>query len=236
MRLTTFGSIDLDGPPEAQRLVEQPKLLGLFVFLLLSPAGTFQRRERVAGLFWPMQPEDKARSGLRTALRTLRLMLGPGVILTRGESDVAVHHPSVACDALEFEAAIANGALAQGLELYRGPLLEGLYPDSAPVQHWLDQRRDAYRAAAADAAWTLAERYEVAGSDLTAATRWARRAARLAGSDERRLRRVMELLARAGDGAGAIAVYLEFARYLERELESQPSRETTELANRIRAG
>lgn len=234
MRLTTLGTINIDGPAEAPRLVEQPKLLMLFAFLVLARRGGYQRRERIAGLFWADQSEDKARASLRSALRSLRAVLGGEVVLKRGDSDLGVDLSVLRCDAFEFEDAIERGEFALALELYQGPLLDGLYPDSAAVQHWLDERREAYRAAAADAAWALAERYESTSGDLTSAARWARRAAKLAGSDERRIRRVMELLARAGDAAGAIAVFNEFARYLERELELQPSRETLELAESIR--
>ena len=58
-------------------------------------------------------------------------------------------------------------------------------------------------AALAAAAWALAERYEK-GADLTSATRWARKAAKYASGDERRIRKVMQLLDRAGDRAGAL--------------------------------
>lgn len=236
MRFTTFGGINIDGPGQAARLVEQPKLLTLFAFLVLARRGGFQRRERIAGLFWPEQSEDKARASLRSALRALRAMLGPDVMLTRGDTDIGVDPGVVRCDVFEFEDALAREELAFALELYRGPMLEGLFPESAAVQQWLDERRESHRTAAADAAWALAERYESKSGDLTSAARWARRAARLAGSDERRVRRVMELLVRAGDGAGAIGVFTEFARFLARDLHVEPSRETVELAEGIRRG
>src|SRR5690606_5280720 len=109
-------------------------------------------------------------------------------------------------------------------------------PETSALQHWLDERREHYRSAAADAAWTLAQRYESQSSDLTSAARWARRAAKLAGADERRVRRVMELLVRAGDAAGAIAVFSDFARYLQAEFDIQPSPPTLELVQAIRDG
>lgn len=234
MRLTTFGAIDISGSAEAAKLMEQPKLLVLFAFLALARRGGYQRRERVAGLFWPDQSEDRARASLRSALRSLRAILGDEIFLKRGDSDIGVDSSRLSCDAFDFEDAIERGELALALDHYQGALLEGLFPDTAAVQHWLDERREYYRAAAADAAWALAERYESVSGDLTSAARWARRAAKLAGSDERRLRRVMELLERAGDAAGAIAVFAEFSRYLARELEVQPSRATVELAEAIR--
>jgi DNA-binding SARP family transcriptional activator len=236
MRFLTLGTIDLTGSTAAHQLVAQPKLLTLFAYLVLARRGGFQRRERVAGLFWPDQSDDRGRSSLRSALRSLRATLGDDVLLRRGDSDIGVDLSQVACDAFEFEDAIARDELARALELYRGPLLEGLFPESAELQHWLDERREWYREAAANAAWTLAERYESQAGDLTSAARWARKAAKLAGADERRVRRVMELLVRAGDAAGAMAVFQTFVQFLAKELDLEPSRETQELAQSIRGG
>lgn len=235
MQFTTLGTIDLVGVPHASQLLAQPKLLTLFAYLTVARRGAYHRRERLAGLFWEEQSEDRARASLRTALSSLRTMLGPDIVIRRGDADVGIDASQVQCDAFAFEDAIANDELALALELYRGPFLEGVFPDSAALQHWLDERREWYRATAAEAAWTLAERYETQSSDLTSAARWARRAAKLAGADERRVRRVMELLVRAGDTAGAIAVFNDFARYLQAELDITPSAPTLELAESIRA-
>jgi DNA-binding SARP family transcriptional activator len=235
MRFTTLGTIDLDATPDAARLLAQPKLLTLFAYLVLARRGGYQRRERLCGLFWPEQSEDRARGSLRSALRSLRELLGDDRFLRRGDTDVAINLDGLTCDAFEFEDAIERDELASALELYRGPLLDGLFPESVALQHWLDERRAEFRSAAANAAWTLAERYESQVGDLTSAARWARKAAKLAGADERRVRRVMELLARAADIAGALAVYNEFAKYLKKELDVAPSRETQDLADAIRA-
>lgn len=235
MRLTTLGTIDLDGPPGTSQLLSQPKLLTLFAYLVFARRGGYQRRDRLAGLLWSEQSEDRARASLRTALSTLRTMFGDEFVLRRGAADVGIDIAALQCDAFEFEDAIQQDALARALELYRGPFLEGLYPDSTPLQQWLDERRAEYRTAAADAAWTLAERYESQAGDLTSAARWARKAAKLAGADERRLRRVMELLVRTGDIAGAMAVYTDFVQFLRKELDVEPSRETQDLAQAIRA-
>ena len=233
LRFSVLGTVDVTGSARAARLLSQPKLLTLVAYLMLSRRRGFQSRERVLAAFWPDQTEERARSSLRTALYTLREMLEVDLILRRGD-DVATDVSQYACDAYEFEDALQEDQMARALELYRGPLLDGLYPETAELQHWLDEERERYRSLAADAAWTLAERYESKGSDLTSAARWARKAAKLARADERRIRRVMSLLDRAGDAAGAIDVYEEFARFLARELDVVPSEETQALARSIR--
>jgi DNA-binding SARP family transcriptional activator len=234
LRLMLLGSVDISGPPSAARLVAQPKSLMLLAFLTLSQRRGHVSRERLLGLFWPDQTEDKARSSLRSALHSLRDSLGADVIVRRGDADVSVDDSLLACDAHEFDAAVKDDALARALELYRGPLLDGVFPDTAPLEHWLDEEREHYRAAASDSAWKLAERYESASKDLTSAARWARKAAKLSRADERRIRRVMSLLDRAGDTAGAISIYEEFVRDLKRDLDTEPSEETRALARTLK--
>jgi DNA-binding SARP family transcriptional activator len=234
LTLRLLGPVDLSGgPPGAERLLAQPQLLLLLAYLALTPGRGFVGRDRLVGAFWPEQPEDRARSSLRSALYGLRGTLGGDVIRRRGE-DVAIDTEAITCDAYEFTTALGDDALARALELYRGPLLDGIFPHTAELQQWLDEERDRYRAAAADAAWMLAERYESKGADLTSAARWARKAAKLARADERRIRRVMSLLDRAGDTAGAISIYEDFARYLARELDVEPSIDTRDLARSLR--
>lgn len=233
LRLSVLGHTEVEGADGVERLYQQPKLLLLLSYLALAPGRVFLRREQVAAAFWPDHSDDRARSSLRSALYQLRTLLGADVVQSRGD-DIAIDSAVVWSDAHEFTAAVRNDQLARALELYRGPLLDGVTPHSADLQHWLDEQRESYRAAAADAAWQLAERYESAASDLTSAARWARRAAKLAATDERRIRRVMTLLDRAGDTAGAVMVYEEFARFLSRELEMEPSGETATLARSLR--
>lgn len=235
LRITLFGTLDIQGPEPATRLAAQPKSMSVLVYLLLATPRGFQRRDRLAGLFWPDQPDARARASLRNVLYGIREALGPDLVETRGDEEVRVPEGAVDCDALAFERAIAQGELARALELYRGELLQSTFYGEPGLEQWIEERRAAYRTAAADAAWTLAQRYETA-TDLTAATRWARKAARLAGADERRIRRVMKLMAEAGDRAGAIQVYDEFVRYLERELQVRPSAESERLAADLREG
>jgi hypothetical protein len=69
----------------------------------------------------------------------------------------------------------------------------------------------------------------------SAAGQWGRRARNLAPLDERLLQRVVGLLDRLGDRAGAVREYETFARRLADELELTPSPETEALADEVRA-
>lgn len=233
LRLSLLGPVSLSGSAGAEQLPAQSQRLTLLAYLALAPDRGFVSRDRIIGAFWPEQSEDRARSSLRSALYAIRGVLGVDVVRRRGE-DLAIDPETMSCDAYEFTAAIRDDELARALELYRGPLLDGVFPHTATLQQWLDEERERYRASAADAAWMLAERYESRAADLTSAARWARKAAKLARADERRIRRIMSLLDRAGDTAGAIAVYEDFTRFLSRELDVEPSADTRELARALR--
>ena len=77
---------------------------------------------------------------------------------------------------------------------------------------------------AADAARLQAERL-FAAHRLTDAVRHARKALELAGLDERMLRRLLALIADAGDRSTAVATYEEFATLLREEYGAEPSPE-----------
>lgn len=233
MQLRVFGAVEFKGLDSANELLAQPKRLAVLVYLLLARPHGFQRRDRVAGLFWPEQSDYHARAALRKALHGIRQSMGEEVLVTRGDDEVAIDRERLWCDATAFDHAIVEEQFARALELFRGELLEGFFPDAPGFERWLESERETYHEAAGHAAWTMAERYEK-GSDLTSATRWAKKAARFARTDERRIRRVISLLDRAGDRAGALSVYEDFVTYLRSELDVEPSGETQALAKTLR--
>lgn len=232
-RVLVFGPADIVGSDNARRLVRQPKAFFLLAYLLIARPRGLQSRDRLVAMFWPDQDETRARGSLRATLHVLRDCLGPDAITREGDTHIGVDVTRVSCDAIDFDAALAAGHLAKAIELYRGPLLDQYFGETAAADHWLDQEREHFRGAAADAAWALASRYET-DANLTHATKWARKAARLAGADERRIRRIMTMLDSAGDRAGAILVFEEFTRFLSSSLDVEPSDETRALAATIR--
>ncbi len=64
---------------------------------------------------------------------------------------------------------------------------------------------------------------------------WARKAVDLAPDEDRGVRRLITLLDRSGDTAGAIRAYDDYAARLARDLDLEPSPETAALAAAIRA-
>jgi serine/threonine-protein kinase len=236
IELCLLGGYELRGAgPAGAAVLSQSKPLALLAFLALSPDGRFQRRDRIVGLLWPELDQPHARAALRKALHDLRTALGPHVITSHGDDEIALTPRTVHCDAVDFTAAVEKGHLLHALELYHGDFMPGFYLSGCvDFERWVEDERTVARERAAAASWALAVRLE-GEEQLTKAGSMARRAVRHAWSDERVLRRAMGLLDRLGDRAGAIKMFDEFAARLRADLEVEPSSETIALANTIRS-
>ena len=237
VRLKLFGNVELltsSGEP-ASNILAQTKLLALLVYLVVEEPRGYRRRDRLVGLFWPELDAEHARAALRKALHALRHSLGDAVLDARGDEDVAVPPGALWCDVLAFDEAIEAGLVARAIDLYHGDFLPGYFVRGATAcDEWLDQTRTRYQKQAATAAWVLAQRSEE-DERLTIAADWAKRAVTLAPFDERVVRKALALLGRAGDRAGAAALYESFRERLTREFEVEPSRETAMLMEQIKA-
>lgn len=236
VELQLLGSAELRGVEgDAGHVLTQSKVLATLVFLVLATPRGFHRRDRLVGLLWPELDQEHARTALRKSLHVLRRTLGDGLLVTRGDEEIAVTHSAISCDVVSFTESVERRAYARALDLYRrGELLPGFFiPQAGEFEDWLGRERVALRDAASAAAWGLAALHTVE-AEHTVAGRYARMAAELAPTDERILRRVMQLLHAAGDRAGALHVYADFAYRLEREHGAAPSGETQRLAEALR--
>jgi TolB-like protein/DNA-binding SARP family transcriptional activator/Flp pilus assembly protein TadD len=236
IRLLTLGAVDLrsDGR-EMSTVIAQPKRLALLAYLASARPRGFHSRDTLLALFWPESDGERARNSLRQALHHLRRSLGEAAIPGRGDREVSVDPALLECDAATFDQAIEAGRWEEALELYRGDFLPGLFVQDAPeAERWLEDERDRRRRDAVSAAWRLADEREGAG-DIAAAERWARLAAGLEPADDSSLRRLIALLDRAGDPAGALAAHDAFARRLREDFGIAPSAETERLVAELRA-
>jgi TolB-like protein/DNA-binding SARP family transcriptional activator len=211
---------------EANAVLAQPKRFALLAYLAAATPYGFHRRDTILGLFWPEADQEHARTALRKATHFLRQELGRGLIVSRGDEELGVPESGIWCDVREFEQALTGGLLGEALALYRGDLLPGLFVSETPeFERWLEEERARLRARAVVAAWSLAGRLEREG-EVYGAERWARWACALRADDECELQRLIALLGRLGDRAGARRAYEEFAERLRRDYDLAPCSET----------
>ena len=220
---------------DAGDLVAQPKAIALLVYLALAKPRGLHRRDRIVGLFWPELDQEHARGSLRKTLHRVRQSLGEDAIAGHGAELLGLAPNAVWCDAMQFDVALDEGGLREALDLYTGGFVAASVPAARGFEDWLEHERASYNERAVQCAWKLVERF-VADQQLTNASQLARLVARLAPNDERMLRRVLTMLARLGDRAGAIAAYTRFTERLWRDLETRPSADTQRLVDAIQRG
>jgi DNA-binding SARP family transcriptional activator/predicted ATPase len=228
------------------------KVRALLAYLVLEP-GRSHRRDTLAALLWPEQPEATARANLRLSLHRLRaaLSLAEGELLGIARDHVRlVPGADLSVDAAELERLLDacdqhahhDGAvctdclerLEQAVSGYRGDLLAGLsIDDSEPFAEWVALRREELQRRVAHACTALAEGRWRRGDPARAAVA-ARRGLALDPWDEAAHCRLMRILAARGDAAGALAQYARWEA-LAAELGLEPAPESAALAARIRA-
>lgn len=218
-----------------QLILAHEKSFALLAYLAAAHPFGSHRRDSLVALLWPELDQEHARTALRKALHGLRQAIGADAIVSSGDETIGIAEAALWCDVRAFDDAMRDDRPADALALYRGDFLPGTFLSDAPeFERWVDRERQELRATAVRAAWKVSEESERAGK-TTDSIEWGRRALRLAPDDEHGARRLIALLDRLGDRAGAIRVYEQFERYLARELEVAPAPETASLIARIRS-
>lgn len=234
VRLRVLGGFSLEGaagigvPPRPQRR-------GDAVLAVLAVCGDRGcTRDRIASLIWPESREARAQQGLRDALYAVRRAL-PGAVVADGrrlQLDPAV----VTSDVRDFGEALAAGRLADAVEWYRGPLLDGFHVDgSAEFEQWLDGERARLARGYARALELLASAAERAEAWHEALAWWAR-AIELDPLNSRFAMRHARALATLGDPANALKAADTHAQRLRDDLDIEPDREFLAEIARIRQG
>lgn len=207
-------------------------------------------RERLAELLWPQSQGEQARANLRRALFDLRrLLLQPASgmeVLLSDKKQIALN-PELGwrldCQELSTEppafstdqppSAETLKALEAQLDLYRGPLLDGLELDGLHgLQDWLSPRREALALTAGRLARRLSQGWELAGRHSQALGA-ARRGLLLDPWNEALLRDCMRLQAER-ERPAALALFEQFRQRLQEQLGLPPEAETLSLAEQLR--
>ena len=231
-----LGTLDLKGTDgrAVHSILAQPKRLALLAYLAVHAAGA--RRDSVIALFWPELDTAHARGALRQSLRFLRRELGDGILNGHSDEAIAFEPATVWCDVVAFEQACKGGQAAQALQLYRGAFLDGCFVSSGSqeLERWIAAERTRLGQLAARAAADFVEHAEREG-DLPTAVLAARQGVALDPDDESALARLIALLDRSGDRAGALSAFETFRRHVLTEYDATPSPETDARMRAIRA-
>ncbi|MEZ4642679.1 MAG: tetratricopeptide repeat protein [Chloroflexota bacterium] len=234
------------------------KTAALLAYLAVEE-GRPHRREVLATLFWPDQPDDQARRNLRLTLHRLKQTLDEAApaatpfseqLFSASRSTVQWHTAAAQVDYQQFVVLLtqvekhAHPQLAAcedcvtrmetAASLLRGEMLTGLFPDdAAPFAEWLLVQREFVHHRALRLYATLAGVYETRG-DYTKAFACAQQQLLLEPWYEAAHRQAMRALALSGDRDRALAQFETCRTVLWDELGVEPAAETAVLQQQIR--
>lgn len=256
LSLSLLGTFQakLNGEPVVT--FEYDKVRALLAYLAVERDRP-HRRDVLASLLWPEQPDRAARHSLSQALLKLRQALGdraadvpfiladPKSIQLNSDGDIQV-------DVTEFEARLAacathNHAHPAGCEqcmtrrrqaaaFYGGDFLQGFsLPDSITFDNWLALTQERLHRLAIDSLYMLAHFHEEC-RELDRAQQFARRQVELEPWREEAHRQLMRVLALNGERSAALAQFDACCHILLAELGAEPTATTVALYEQILSG
>ena len=232
-RLQLIGGLSLIGDRDASIGLKSKKGAAIIGYLSVRK-GMCETRERLAGLLWSEDSEEKARMSLRQCLRQIRLSLGSQtepcleadrqlIRLTPNAFDVDVLRLQSLADRREFDDPLfAQKYLADSV-LYG---FDGLDP---AFDTWLAVYREGLRA-------SLQSRLELclaSESDTPGRLNAARALNNIDPSHEIAVREIMRGEAETGNQVAALRHYAQFKDVLRNEYDIGPDAETVTLARSI---
>ncbi|MBN1813293.1 MAG: AAA family ATPase, partial [Anaerolineae bacterium] len=230
------------------------KTQALLAFLAIE-ADRPHRRDSLAGLLWPEEPDGTARNNLRHALSMLRQAVGDRraavadaglapLLLVSRESVQFDCSADCWVDVHAFRALVGAGhepatsveELERAIALYRGDFLEGFYvSDSAAFDDWAMLERDRLQRQAASALRQLVEAFTARGQ-VREACAYAWRWVELEPWQESAYQQLMTVLALSGQRTEALARFEVCCKMLQAEYGAGPSKRTLDLWACIRDG
>ncbi len=217
------------------------KAVGLLAYLAIT--GTPQTRDHLADLLWPESLPDAARKNLRNTLWTIRKVLGNDVL--QADAERVALSDMIWVDAHTFQSSVQSvpaatawdaGELETAIELYRGPLLDGLTLSETPdFEIWLATERERFGQLYLRALDALAAAHR-ANANWRGVIAVAQRALAYDNLQESMYRTLMEAHARLGERPEALRQYDLLRTTLARELGVEPLPETETLREAILGG
>ncbi len=210
----------------------------LFAYLILH-AGKLHRREKLAGLLWPVSTERNARNNLRQALWRVRKALGEGEgeaeeYLIAGNFAIGFntssdYHLDVAAIEAPLRADCSTEELIAALAQYGGELLPGFY------EQWVLLRRDQVLGVYHHKMGILLDRL-IEDARWNEAIQWGERWISTGQYPEPAYRAMMLAYYGLGDTPALVAVYERCLQALGDELGVVPSQDTMDLYQSLITG
>lgn len=236
LSIRLLGGFSVVSDDEAVEGINTARLQSLFAYLVLH-RDTSQLRQHLAFLFWPDSTEAQARNNLRQLLHALRGAVPSLAAFLSADNNTVRWRPDALfhLDVDDFEHALAIAeaaeqqndqsvtlaALEQAVNLYQADLLPSCY------DAWIVPDRERLRQRHLYALDRLLQLLE-AQQKYAQAIGYAQRVIEQDPLNEDSYRRLMRLLTRTGDRAGAVRVYQTCEATLRRELGIEPSQVTSE--------
>ncbi len=252
LSLTFLGSIQiiLAGAPVALRTDKERALLAYLAIESDRP----HRRDTLASLLWPNQPDGTAHANLRQSLYRLRRSIetnagDPSFLDVSANSIQFNSQGDYALDVQEFTSLVAEcerhlhaslescqacgRSLSRVADLYRGDLLGGFFlPDCLAFEEWALAKREGLHRQALEALHWLAA-YCIGRAEYSSAERYAQQQLTLEPWREVAHRQLMRALALSGQRTAALRQYETCRRILQKELGVEPSEETKSLVKHL---
>jgi DNA-binding SARP family transcriptional activator len=215
---------------------ESRKALALLCYLAAHARPV--ARAQLTEIFWGDRDEALGRANLSRVLHNDSALL-PGCLHTTRSDVTLASAPVCWTDVTAFEQLAERGdvaSLTDALALYHGEFMDGMYLDGCPeFETWLVTQQEIWRQRLARLLNAVIAAQSAAGA-YQQALDYAGRLLALDPWREEAHRQVMLLLALTGQRSAALAQFESCRRLLQAELGVEPSRQTCELYERIRAG
>ena len=234
LRAYLLGGFRVEADGEVIQLSGSRAARSLLAYLLLTPDRQ-HLRSKLAGLYWPDQPESVARERLRSVLWKIGRSFESTDVqaLEQAREWVSISpEVDVWVDATEFrrlaraasdEAGDVGDLLRRAVDLYEGEFMPGHYED------WVFEEQESLRSRHASVLARLLTIREADGQ-FDRALMIAKRMVAMDRLDEAAHRDVMRLCALLRRPEEALQQYREIRRTLKYELGAEPAAATAQLA------
>jgi TolB-like protein len=235
LQLKLLGKFEVISAAGQHVQIAGRKNQALLAYLAIH-AGKKLPRDKLTGLLWSDRAEQQARSSLRQALFTLRRDLAgiePIPLILEGDA-IAIDASAASSDVGTFERLAASSTvddMRQAAAVYGGDLLDSVMVQDQAFDEWLSVERSRLREIAIGVLSRLLERVK----DIEAIST-ANRLIALDPLREASYRVLMRVFAAQGEREEAVRQYQACRDTLRRELDVEPSGETTDLYREIREG